>query len=135
MNSVCYSVHLNVAACFTTICFMHFKMKAYPHERSPAAAAVVVVAVDIFFLFFFLLWFPSSTPFHLIHDILKVDASSFGHFCFFIMVASCVYSSVGRSFAENAKIFLCYLYYNKNIHRKFLLSSAYNGNSAVHMDS
>lgn len=33
MNSVCYSVHLNVAACFTTICFMHFQMKAYPHEH------------------------------------------------------------------------------------------------------
>lgn len=29
MNSVCYSVHLNVTAtCFAAVCFMHFKMKA-----------------------------------------------------------------------------------------------------------
>lgn len=42
---------------------------------------------------------------------------------------------VGRLFAENAKILLCYLYYNNNIHRKLLLSFAYNGNAAVHMDS
>lgn len=47
MNSVCYSVHLNVAACFTTICFMHFKMRAQLHSSDSC----------FFFFFFFVLPF------------------------------------------------------------------------------
>lgn len=79
MNSVCYSVHLNVTAtCFTAVYFMHFKMKAEFISYTHAATQLFSFSRCVFFSFTFAIccWCFNFCllllSIHLIHSTLDV---------------------------------------------------------------